>query len=145
MKIRILLAALGLFALLSGALKSRARVSERMGGVGLAPAEALLGLVLLMSQAPGLADEGVRVGLGWATLALMVVSNVHAVFRARRMASGRQDSEGHRLYTQIKFQEAMARAESGVEAEAVDIAPSELEVPPDDGHTPEGVPPSETD
>ena len=125
MKIRILLAALGIFALLSGALKSRAHVSERMGGVGLGVLEAVLGFVLVMSQIPGMAAEGARITLGWATLLLMGVSNIHAMFRAGGVARRRQDSEGHRLYTQIKFQEALAKADSSGVAEVEVEADSE--------------------
>ena len=117
MKIQILLAALGLFALLSGALKSRARVSERLGGIGLGGVEAVMGFVLVISQAPGIANEDLRVALGWGTLGLMAVSNLHAVLRARGAAKGRRDSEGHRLYTQIKFQAAHSRADSGLAGE----------------------------
>ncbi len=134
MKIRILLAGLGLFALVSGALKSRPRVSERLGGLGVGPFEALMGFVLVMSQAPGLANEGLRIGLGWATLATMVVSNVQAMFKSRSVARGRRDSEGHRLYAQIKFKDAMAKAES--DAENVGLPGTEPGTQPEGETTP---------
>lgn len=102
----------------SGWVKNRASVRERMGGAGLGILEGVLGFVLLISQGPGMANESLRISLGWATLALMVVSNLHAVLRARKHANRRRDSEGHRLYTQIKFQDALARDESGVDTKS---------------------------
>ncbi len=111
MKLRILFAALGMFALVSGWVKCRARVRERMGGSGLGVVEGVLGLVLLLSQAPGLANEGLRVGLAWATFGVMIASNAYAVVRATRYSRGLGDSEGHRLYTKIKFEEALENAQ----------------------------------
>ena len=111
MKLRILLAALGFFAIGSGLLKSRARVRDRMGGAGLGVVEGVLGGLLLIAQAPGVADEGVRVALGWATMGIMVASNVYALLRARRYSRRLEDSEGHRLYTQIKFQQVLEKAQ----------------------------------
>jgi hypothetical protein len=111
-KLRILLAVFGLFALGSGLMKSRARVRERMGGAGLGVIEGFLGFVLLISQGPNMANEGLRTALAWTTLGVMAVSNAYAVLRARNFAEERRDSEGHRLYTQIKFQQALEMAEA---------------------------------
>jgi hypothetical protein len=130
MKLRILLAGLGLFALLSGWMKSRARVSERMGGNGLGVLEAGLGFLLVISQTSGAPSDGVRTGMGWATVAVMIASNAFALLRARQYAQGRRDSEGHRLYTRVKFEEALEKTEVDSAEPADSAGPSDAELPP---------------
>jgi hypothetical protein len=109
MKLRILFAALGLFALVSGWMKTRTRARERLGGSGLGLVEAVLGFALVISQGMNVSAEGTRTAMGWATVVAMIASNVYAISRARRYARGRRASEGHRLYTQIKFRETLGK------------------------------------
>ena len=113
MKLRLLLAALGLFAVGSGSMKNRARVRDSLGGGGFGVTESLFGVVLLLSQGLNVASDGVQIALGWMTIGVIVVSNIRAVLGARNYFSRRLASEGHRLYTQIKFQEAPEDTQGG--------------------------------
>ena len=113
MELNVLLGLLGVFAMVSGWLKSRARVREYMGGAGLGVIELLAGFVLLIVQGPNMAEQGTRILVGWATGGIMVFSNLYAVVRARSVTRRRVDSEGRRLYTQVKYEQALKAA--GVE------------------------------
>lgn len=106
MTVRVFLGILALFTLLSGWMKSRARIRTVMGGSGgLGVVELLAGIALLVSQAPGVASDGTRTSLAWATAGVLVVSNLFSLLKARRVRRVREDSEGVRLYAKIKSRE----------------------------------------
>ncbi len=105
MTLRILLGLLALFTLLSGWMKSRARIRSAVGGAGLGAVELLAGFMLLIAQGPGMAPDGARMALGAFTAVVLVLSNVGAVLKASRLRRVREGSEGSRLYSSIKYQE----------------------------------------
>ena len=115
MAVRVILALVGVFAMVSGWLKSRERVRTTLGGVGLGQVEALIGVVLFLAQVSVKGGESGRMALGWVTLGAVAASNMHAILRARRVTREREASQGHRLYTQIKFQQAVEGGKPGVE------------------------------
>ncbi len=95
----------GLLTVVSGVMKSRERVRTQIGGTGLAPWEILTGAVLLFTLVPGLASEATQARLGWATLVVLVISNLGAYAKIREVIQRREESEGSRLYQRIKYQE----------------------------------------
>jgi len=109
-ELNIILAVLGLFAMISGGLKSRERLRQYLGGPGLGWLELLIGFLLLIAQGPGMAGAGVRISLGWLTGGVMLISNLYTLLRARSITNRRIESEGRRLYTQVKFQQALEEA-----------------------------------
>lgn len=106
LQLRIPLFLLGAVAILSGGLKTRARVRAYQGGLGLALLEVLAGVALVGSTAPGVATDGTMIVLAKVTGVIIVISSVAQALKAHKLSKAREESEGGRLYSQIKYSES---------------------------------------
>ncbi len=97
----ILLFLFGGFALLSAALKARARVTALLG-IALAVLEGLSGMALMAAAVPtsGSLESAARMGI--LTAVLVALSSTVHMLKVRERNRAREASEGKRLYAAIK-------------------------------------------
>ncbi|MCH7855930.1 MAG: hypothetical protein IIB37_04195 [Gemmatimonadetes bacterium] len=98
----ILLFLFGGFALLSAALKARARVTALLG-IALAVIEGLSGMALMAAAVPtsGSLESAARMGI--LTAVLVALSSTVHMLKVRERNRVREASEGKRLYAAVKY------------------------------------------
>ena len=98
----LLLFLFGGFALLSAALKARARVTALLG-IALAVIEGLSGMALMAAAVPtsGSLESAARMGI--LTAVLVALSSTVHMLKVRERNRVREASEGKRLYAAVKY------------------------------------------
>ena len=110
----ILLFLFGGFAVLSAALKSRARVTA-LSGVALAVLEGVAGMALMAVALPGSGSLETASRVGIVTAVLVATSSTVHLMKVRDRSRAREASEEKRLYAAIKY--PMGDLESMTESE----------------------------
>ncbi len=105
--LRVPLFLIGAVALLSGGLKARERTRAYYGGVGMGLVEILVGVACMAATMPGVANNDTMIWLMFLAGGVIVVSTVSRGLTASRLRKGREESESRRLYSQIKYEEAL--------------------------------------
>ena len=118
--LRVLLFLFGGFAILSAFLTARARARVGESGSGLVLVEFFFGAGLLIVVLPGVGSLGTAVGFGVATAGVVILTTGLHALKTRELRRAREESEGTRLYTRIKFGvgEAEATPSEGTPPEA---------------------------
>jgi len=105
--LRISLFLIGALALLSGGLKVRERARAYHGGVGMGFVEILVGLASMAATMPGVVDDQTMPWLISLSGGVTFVSTVSRGLEASKLRKDRDESESRRLYSQIKYGEAL--------------------------------------
>ena len=126
----ILLFLFGGFAVLSAALKSRARVTA-LSGVALAVLEGVSGMALMAVALPGSGSLETASRVGIVTAVLVATSSAVHLMKVRDRGRARVASEEKRLYAAIKYP-------MGDIASLTENEPSEPDLPIDPGDGSDG-------
>ena len=106
--LRVPLFLVGAVAILSGGLKARERTRAYYGGVGMGLLEILVGVGCMVAGMPGVANNDMMAGLIYLAGGVIFVSTISRGLEASKLRKGQGDSESRRLYSQIKYGEALA-------------------------------------
>ena len=98
----ILLFLFGGFAVVTAALKSRARVTAPLGVI-LAVLEALSGIALMVAAFPGSGSLESASRMGIVTAVMVGISSTVHLINVRAKGRARDESEGRRLHLAIKY------------------------------------------